>query len=303
MKKLLSILTIVAMTACFFTAPVAAAPDQPLLQITSVSTYPEAVSPGDNFDVFLTIVNNGNYNAYNTNISVLNISGSKTSDLDVFSMSGSGNHVYVGQVDSFGATSATLHMAVSPVATAKNYNLNIQIDTVDGDGNSYSYPETIGLFVNESTSMSLVAPSELTVSSENSTATTATDSKDSSKGNLSMEVANLGTNAVRGVQLQLSGSGLNIKDSSTYYGTFEKDDTDTFTTTVTADTPGNYDLTAELRYVDSFNNERKITKTVKVTVPDNATSTNKAGSGTNDTGSTGLNILTGIAKVLFGITV
>ncbi|SEA66026.1 hypothetical protein SAMN04515656_11927 [Eubacterium aggregans] len=303
MKKLLSILTIVAMTACFFTAPVAAAPNQPLLQITSVSTYPEAVSPGDNFDVFLTIVNNGNYNAYNTNISVLNISGSKTSDLDVFSMSGSGNHVYVGQVDSFGATSATLHMAVSPVATAKNYNLNIQIDTVDGDGNSYSYPETIGLFVNESTSMSLVAPSELTVSSENSTTTTATDSKDSAKGNLSMEVANLGTNAVRGVQLQLSGSGLSIKDTSTYYGTFEKDDADTFTTTVTADTPGNYDLTAELRYVDSFNNERKITKNIKITVPDNATSTNKTGSGTNGTGSTGLNILTDIAKVLFGITV
>ncbi|MGL4282668.1 MAG: hypothetical protein ACRCSI_03215, partial [Eubacterium aggregans] len=191
-------------------------------------------------------------------------------------MSDSGNHVYVGQVDSFGATSATLHMAVSPVATAKNYNLNIKIDTVDGDGNgnSYSYPETIGLFVNESTSMSLVAPSELTVSSENSTTTTTTDSKGSAKGNLSMEVANLGTNAVRGVQLQLSGSGLSIKDTSTYYGTFEKDDTDTFTTTVTADTQGNYDLTAELRYVDSFNNERKITKNIKVIVPDNATSAN-----------------------------
>ncbi len=297
MKKRLLALLILTLALGFFAAPVAAAPDTPLLQITSVSTYPEAVSPGDNFDVFLSVVNNGNYNAYNTNIEVLNISGSKTNDLDVFSMSGSGNHVYLGQVSSFEATSATLHMAVSPAATAKNYNLNLNITTVDGNGNAYSFPETIGLFVNEATSMSLIVPDQITLKDSTDTVATTTDSENK---NLKVEIANLGSNSVRGVQLSLVGDGVDVADSSTYYGTFEKDDSDSVATTVTSDTPGDHTIVATLNYVDSFNNERQVVKNIKVVVPDSATTSSTANTAKGD-GSSG-SILGNIVKVIFGIT-
>ena len=295
MKKLLSILLGMTLLSTLFIAPVSASPNYPLIQVTAISTFPESVAPGDNFNVFLTLVNNGDYNAYNTTIDVVSIAGSKNNDLDLFSMSGTGSHIYVGKLPAYEATSATLHMAVSPEAIAKNYNLNIKINTEDSNGNQYSYPETIGLFINEASSMYIHAPSTLTLDPTSSTTLDTTD-----EHNLSLNISNLGMNSVRGVSLAMSGEGLNFSVPENYFGTFAKDDSDSFSTNITANASGEYTALVTLSYLDSFNNPQTKTQEIHVSVPETSVSSDPSQdpSASNDS-----NIFTKFIKILFGITI
>ena len=248
-KTILPILILSLFILFCFTPCVFAAPEQPLLQISSVTYSPETVSPGKEFKLTVTLANHGDYDAKNVTLDVLSIAGSQ--DLGVFSMVGSGSHFYVEKIPSGESSAIEIPMVSSPNAEAKNYNLNLQINCEDSDGDDYSFAETVGIFVNESDSMSIIVPDRYTLTANDQGVT-----------KLDFEIANYGSNPVKGVQLNVSGDGLNFTSSSQYYGTFEKDDNDDFSTEVTANGQGEYPAKITLKYVDSFNNERTLEKNV-----------------------------------------
>lgn len=243
---------ILSLLILFCSAPsVLAAPEQPLLQISSVNYSPETVAPGKEFKMTVTLTNHGDYTAKNVTLDVLSIAGSQ--DLGVFSMVGSGSHFYLEQISSGESAAIEIPMVSSPNAEAKNYNLNLQINCEDSDGDDYSFTETVGIFINESASMSIIAPDRYTLSANDQGVT-----------KFNFEIANYGSNPVKGVQLSISGDGLNFSNGYQYYGTFEKDDNDDFSTEVTANAPGEYPAKITLNYVDSFNNERTLEKNVTI---------------------------------------
>jgi len=250
MKKTISIVVVILLI--LMSTPVIAAPDYPLLLISEVRFNTESVTPGSNFVMSVVLVNHGEYNAYNTTIDVKNLSGAQ--DLGVFSMTGSGNHFYLGLINAGSTEVIDIPMMVAPNAEAKNYNLDLEIRTADGNDQQYKFPETVGIPVNESNSMSLISLDKLMIEGE--------DVKD----NLKIEISNFGSNVVRGVHLKLSSDNpeVDISNTEEYYGTYEKNNTDTFVTSINAKEPGDYKVKATLHYVDSYNNQRSIEKEIEV---------------------------------------
>ncbi|KNZ40973.1 COG1361 S-layer family protein [Acetobacterium bakii] len=254
-KALLATLIVTLLLFFGIVPGVLAAPEQPLLQISSVTFSPETVSPGKDFKMILTLKNYGDYDAYNVTLDILSMAGAQ--DLGVFSMVGSGSHFYIDEIPSQETATIEIPMVSSPNAEAKNYNLNLKLYCESSGGTGYEFAETVGIFINESNSMSIIAPDRYTL---------GTDEK--AVNQLEFEIANFGSNPVRGVQLGIASEGLIFTPNYQYYGTFEKDDNDSFTTAVTADTPGEYPTKITLKYLDSFNNERITERDITLVVPE-----------------------------------
>jgi len=175
-----------------FTPCILAAPEQPLLQISSVTFSPETVSPGKEFKMTITLTNHGDYDAQNVTLDVQSLAG--TPDLGTFSMVGSGSHFYIEKIPSSESSTIEIPMVSSPSAEAKNYNLNLLINCEDSDGDEYNFTETVGIFINESASMSIIAPDRYTLVAN-----------DKGVYQFDAEIANYGSNPVKGVQLNISG--------------------------------------------------------------------------------------------------
>lgn len=77
---------------------------------------------------------------------------------------------------------------------------------------------------------------------------------------IEFEIANFGSNPVRGVQVSVSAESVDFSKDYQYYGTFEKDDNDNFSADVTTAETGDFPGKITVKYMDSFNNERAIEK-------------------------------------------
>ncbi|WKY48870.1 hypothetical protein Q5O24_06010 [Eubacteriaceae bacterium ES3] len=276
MKKKFS-LCLLALLFLFSPMVVLAGPEQPLLQVSSVSFSPEIVAPGKEFVMSVTLTNYGEYNAYNITLDAASIAGSE--DLGIFSIVGNGNQFFVEEIDSGESATIDIPMVSAPSAEAKNYNLNLMIDYESWGETEYQSTGTVGVFLNEADSMSIISPDMYTVTAD--------------ENEITVEIANFGANSVKGVQLAISGENLTFGTEFQYYGTFEKDDYDDFSTTVSADAQGSYPAKITLKYLDSFNNERIIEREVTILVPeDEIVSANE---------DAGENPITRFLKALFGI--
>lgn len=256
-----------------------AAPEQPLLQISSVTFNPTTVSPGKEFKMIVTLTNHGDYDAHNVTLDVLSQSG--VADLGVFSMVGSGSHFYREEIPSGESATIEIPMVSSPNAEAKNYNLNLQLNCESSDGEAYNFTETVGIVINESDSMSIIAPDRFVLKKNDKGVTP-----------VAFEIANYGSNPVRGVQVNISADGVDFSKTDQYYGTFEKDDNDDFTADVTTADKGEFPGKITLRYMDSFNNERTLEKNITIV-------SEEASKQATDSGDE--NIFQKFLRVLFGI--
>ena len=256
-----------------------AAPEQPLLQISSVTFNPVTVSPGKEFKMIVTLTNHGEYDAHNVTLDVLSQSG--VADLGVFSMVGSGSHFYREEIPSGTSTTIEIPMVTSPNAEAKNYNLNLQLNCETSGGDAYNFTETVGVIINESDSMSIIAPDRFVLKKNDKGVTP-----------VAFEIANYGANPVRGVQVTVVADGVDFSKDYQYYGTFEKDDNDDFSADVTTATAGEYPGKITLKYQDSFNNERTMEKNITIV-------SEEASKQSTDTGDE--NIFQKFLRVLFGI--
>lgn len=277
-KSLFSVLLAALLLLCFMPTALAA-PEQPLLQISSVTFNPATVSPGKEFKLVVTLTNHGDYDAHNVTLDVLSQSGA--TDLGVFSMVGSGSHFYREEIPSAESATIEIPMVSSPNAEAKNYNLNLQINCETSGGSVYNFTETVGIVINESDSMSIIA-SDRFVMIENDKGLTP----------IEFEIANFGSNPVRGVQVSVSAEGVSFSKDYNYYGTFEKDDNDDFSADVTTANAGEFPGKITVKYMDSFNNERVIEKAITI-VSEEAT-TPAAESGDE-------NVFQKFLRVVFGI--
>ncbi|MDD3306892.1 MAG: hypothetical protein PHO29_07330 [Acetobacterium sp.] len=277
-KYLFSVLLAALLLVCFMPTALAA-PEQPLLQISSVTFNPATVSPGKEFKLVVTLTNHGDYDAHNVTLDVLSQSGA--TDLGVFSMVGSGSHFYREEIPSAESATIEIPMVSSPNAEAKNYNLNLQINCETSGGSVYNFTETVGIVINESDSMSIIA-SDRFVLIENDKGVTP----------IEFEIANFGSNPVRGVQVSVSAEGVSFSKDYNYYGTFEKDDNDDFSADVTTANAGEFPGKITVKYMDSFNNERVIEKAITI-VSEEAT-TPAAESGDE-------NVFQKFLRVVFGI--
>lgn len=277
-KYLFSVLLAALLLLCFMPTALAA-PEQPLLQISSVTFNPATVSPGKEFKLVVTLTNHGDYDAHNVTLDVLSQSGA--TDLGVFSMVGSGSHFYREEIPSAESATIEIPMVSSPNAEAKNYNLNLQINCETSGGSVYNFTETVGIVINESDSMSIIA-SDRFVLIENDKGVTP----------IEFEIANFGSNPVRGVQVSVSAEGVSFSKDYNYYGTFEKDDNDDFSADVTTTNAGEFPGKITVKYMDSFNNERVIEKAITI-VSEEAT-TPAAESGDE-------NVFQKFLRVVFGI--
>lgn len=86
---------------------------------------------------------------------------------------------------------------------------------------------------------------------------------------------------------------LDFSSNSKYYGAFEKDDSDDFSTEVTADGQGEFPAKITLKYIDSFNNERTLEKNITIISPGN---TNQTSDNADE------NIFQKFLRIVFGIS-
>lgn len=116
---------------------------RPKLTISQVRFEPQTVEVGQEFSLFLEVKNFGNQQARAVKVVADHLEGA--SGLDVFFPVGSSNAFALDGMGQGVKTEKALRFTVSPKAQAKTYNLVVEIEYRDREGQTYTASEVIGI--------------------------------------------------------------------------------------------------------------------------------------------------------------
>ncbi|MEW6448568.1 MAG: hypothetical protein AB1426_10850 [Bacillota bacterium] len=123
--------------------PSSAEATRPKLTISNVRFEPQTIEVGQEFSMFLEVKNFGNQQARAIKVAANHLEGA--SGLDVFFPVGSSNAFALDELGQGAKTEKALRFAVSPKAQAKTYNLIVEIEYRDREGQTYTASEVIGV--------------------------------------------------------------------------------------------------------------------------------------------------------------
>lgn len=117
--------------------------DRPRLSISRVQLGPEKVEVGQEFDISVQVTNSGNQRARAVQVAASHLEGS--SGLNVFYPVGGSNAFAIDSLKQGNSTQKTLTFAVSPRAEARTYNLVMEMEYRDEDGQVYTSSEVVSV--------------------------------------------------------------------------------------------------------------------------------------------------------------
>ena len=117
--------------------------DKPKLTISQAELLPETVEAGEEFSLLLEVKNIGDQEARAVKVTAKHLEGA--GGLDIFFPVGRSNAFVLDDLGQGERAEKTLNFRVSPQAQAKSYNLIVEIEYCDPEGESYSASEVIGI--------------------------------------------------------------------------------------------------------------------------------------------------------------
>ena len=224
----------------------------PTLHMKRYSISPQEVGPGEQFQLYVVVENEGTGDALNVKITF-----DASEDFSPVQPSSS---AYFSRLDTNDITSATQLFVVSGEALSGVYDLTLTITYQDAAGDSYTVQETVGISILRKPMVKLLNvdyPAEV------------------EQGELftfSVEVANIGRFEVNGLYLEVE-SDLDWEYYSYYIGSLEAGDFDTFVSEIVPESPGEHTFTVKVAFVDDFNREHTTQESFSVSVQEKVTET------------------------------
>lgn len=225
--------------------------DRPQLLIAAARTDPSPVAPGDLFTLTLEVRNVGGGDAYRL---LLTLGGEGGKDLGPFAPQGTGNVLFVSQVQAGGSIALAVPLVVDGAAEARAYGIPVLLAYEDSRGNGRSDVQRISLIVQHRPILRIgfyqpVAGATVGASFP-----------------LPVEVINLGKTTVNVTTLELTSEDLEIQNGSLYVGPLDGGTSASLEATATAAKPGTAEVVVHVHYLDSLNQLREITQTLTVEV-------------------------------------
>jgi hypothetical protein len=226
----------------------------PVLHMKRFSVTPQEVQPGEQFQLYVVIENEGTGDALNVKVTF--------DPADNFSPVQPSSSAYFGRLDVDDLTSLKQTFVVSGEALSGVYDLTLTVLYSDAAGQSYSVQETVGITILRKPLVKLL---------------NASYPEETEQGELftfSVEIGNIGRFDVNGLYLEVE-SDMDWEYYSYYIGSLEAGDFDTFESDVLPEHPGDYTFVIRVGYVDDFNKEHyqeesfsiSVTEKVQQTTP------------------------------------
>ena len=224
----------------------------PVLHMKRYSVSPQEVGPGEQFQVYVVVENEGTGDALNVKVTF-----DAAQDFSPVQPSSS---AYFSRLDTNGITSVAQSFVVSGEALSGVYDLTLIITYQDAAGSSYTVQETVGISILRKPLVKLLNvdyPAE---------------AEQGEPFTISIEIANTGRFEVNGLYLEVE-SDLNWEYYSYYIGSLEAGDFDTFVSEIVSESPGEYTFTITVAFVDDFNREHTTQESFSVSVQEKVTET------------------------------
>jgi len=227
----------------------------PELTIVAYSLPSEQIETGSPFRLTLHVRNIGDKPAKNVKAALTNVEGA--SSLDVFSPLESSNTLYIENLDAGATASRSIKLFVSGEARSKIYNMVVNFSYQGDDGTKHTGTEIIGIPVIEDQSLKIVSftyPERVTPGEE---------------FDIYAEYINTGKYPVENLFVTFRGD-FEVEYPTYYLGKFEAGSTDVFETKATISEPGEYHGRVIFSYTNSYNQERVVTRPVRIVVEEPA---------------------------------
>lgn len=230
----------------------------PKFFISKVDYEPDEAEPGRSTVITMTVENRGTRNAQNAILSV-NTAPAGTAGKSPFSIVGSGNQFFLGNVAMGEKKNVSFTIVVDPEAAVGGYNLPLNVSSNEG-GQS----DQLGIYVKSRAS--LRAPR------------LETDPREAIPGKpflLSITIENAGKNSAKSIRVDLLPNEFLSGQTSSYLGTIKADDKDTalFELTASPAAPRKLPIAFNVSYADDVG-DRSFTEKDEITVASAAASTN-----------------------------
>ena len=206
----------------------------PILHMKRFSVTPHQVAPGEQFQVYVVVENEGTGDALNVKVTF--------DPAQNFSPVQPSSSAYWERLDTQKITSVTQTFAVSGECLSGIYDLVLTITYQDSQGLSYTVQETVGVSILRKPLVKLLNvdyPREVT------------------QGEafiFSVEVANTGRFTVNGLYLEVK-SDMDWEYYSYYVGSLEAGDYDSFESKIVSKGTGEHTFVIRIGFTDDFNQE------------------------------------------------
>jgi hypothetical protein len=221
----------------------------PILHMNRYTLTPEEVGPGENFELYVTVENEGTDDALNVKVTI--------APNQFFSPVQPKTSAYFERLDVGKLISIRVLFAVSGEALSGVYNLAVTISYQDAAGLIYTAQETVGVPILRKILVKLLNveyPEEV---------------EQGEQFTFSVEVGNIGRFAVNGLYLEIE-SYMDWEYYSYYIGSLEAGDFDTFESEVVTDIPGEHIFTITVGFIDDFNRGHRQEESFSVLVKEKA---------------------------------
>lgn len=235
----------------------------PKFVISKVAYEPGETEPGKSTRITLTVENRGTRNAQNAILSV-NTAPAGTSGKSPFSIVGSGNQFFLGNVAMGEKKTVSFTIVTDPEAAVGGYNLPINISSNEG-----SQSDQLGIYVKARAS--LRAPR------------LETDPREIIPGKsflLSITVENTGKSSAKSVKVDVVPGEFLSGQTASYLGTIKADDKDTalFELTASSASPKKLPIAFNVSYADDVG-DRSFTENDEISIASSAAATTAGSSG------------------------
>jgi hypothetical protein len=206
----------------------------PLLHMKRYTVTPQKVGPGEYFQVYVVIENEGTGDALSVKVTF-----DPVEDVSPVQPSSS---AYFERLDVSDITSVSQSFVVSGEALSGVYDLSLTITYSDNTGASYSAQETVGISILRKPMVKLLNV-DYPVQAEQGESFT-----------FSVDIANTGRFDVNGLYLEVE-SDMDWEYTSYYIGSLEAGDFDSYESEVVPSSPGECTFVIRVGFVDDFNRE------------------------------------------------
>ncbi len=206
----------------------------PILHMKRYSVSPQQVEPGEYFNVYVVLENEGTGDALNVKVTF--------DPAEYFSPVQPSSSAYFERVDVGDITSVNQSFVVSGEASSGVYDLVLTVVYADAAGSTHTVQETVGISILRKPLVKLLNVDYPEMAEQGEIFT------------FSVDVANTGRFAVNGIYIEVE-SDLTWEYSSYYIGSLEAGDFDTFVSEIMSEYPGEYTFVIKVGFVDDFNKE------------------------------------------------
>ncbi len=225
----------------------------PKIIISEYKSEPQIVKAGKEFDLSLSFTNtNRSRTIYNVKAYIT--ANESTEDTgNVFTPVGSSNTFYIDEIGPKEASNQSIRLFTVPDASPKTYNLTINFEYEDADGNTFTAEEFVGIPV---TQVSKVEASDFNLPSEVMQGET---------NNLYFDIFNTGKAKVYNLMIKVQGD-VSSDPASKYVGNLDVGSTDYFDAYIVMDQPGQVEGSVVITYEDAAGEAYTIEKPFSVNV-------------------------------------